>query len=315
MKSIKVAFFTEAGNKRGMGHLIRLYAIYQEFIANKIESIFFLDSDINYNYKYFDIQYFSWDNFSIHDRYDIIFIDSYEADIKIYNQISNLAKIGVYIDDFARLKYPKGVIINFAPDAKKLFYLYERKDKYCLLGLDYLPLRKNITDIENIRKKEQLFIMLGGADVKSLSLKIIQGLSSLKIQKIIVSNNKQIAKKLRKYPNVKVLFQPNDKELIACMAESSLAVSTASMSVYELAYLKTSTIILAISKNQEIGVRQFVKHKLAVSFVDINSVNWIEKLKDEVCLNYSRKMQVDVNISGDGRKKIMQQVLKLCKKS
>ncbi len=315
MKSIKVAFFTEAGNRRGMGHLIRLYAIYQEFIANKIESVFFLDSDIDYKYKYFDIQYFTWDNFSIHDKYDIIFIDSYEADIKIYNQISNLAKVGVYIDDFVRLKYPKGVIINFAPDAKKLFYLYERQEKYCLFGLDYLPLRKNITDVKNIKKKEQLFIMLGGVDIKNLSLKIIQGLSSLKIQKIVVSNNKQISKKLQKYPNVKVLFQPNDKELITSMAESLLAVSTASMSVYELAYLKTSTIILATAKNQEIGVRQFVKHKLAISFVDINDADWIDELKDEVCLNYLRKTQVDANILGNGRTKIMEQVLKLCKKS
>ncbi len=314
MKSTKVAFFAEAGSKRGMGHLVRSYAIYQEFIANKIESVFFLDSDIDYNYKYLDIQYFTWDNFSIHDKYDIIFIDSYEADIKIYNQINNLAKVGVYIDDFMRLKYPKGVIINFAPDAKKLFSLYEREKKYCLFGLNYLPLRKNITDIKNIRKKEQLFIMLGGADIKNLSLKIIQGLSSLKIQKIVVSNNKQISKKLQKYPNVKVLFQPNDKELIASMAESLLAISTASMSVYEFAYLKTSTIILATAKNQEMGVRQFVKHKLAISFVDINSVNWIEKLKNEVCLNCLKKMQGSVNISGDGRKKIMQQVLKLCKK-
>jgi len=315
MELIKVAFFTEAGSKRGMGHLTRLYAIYEEFVANKIESVFFLDSDIDYRYKYPDILYFTWDRFLLYNKYDIVFIDSYEADIYVYNKTSNSAKIGVYIDDYARLKYSKGVIINFAPDAKKLFYPHEKKEHHYLLGLDYLPLRKAISDITDIKKREQLFIMLGGVDVKNLSLKIIQGLSSLKIRKVVVSNDRQIADKLQKYPNVEVLFQPEDKKLITSMAESSLAISTASMSVYELAYLETPTIIVATAKNQEMGAKQFVNHKLAVCFVDINSVNWLEKLRDEAYLHYSRKMQINPNISGDGRKKIIQHVLKLCKKS
>ena len=178
-----------------------------------------------------------------------------------------------------------------------------------------MPLRKAITKTTQKRKKEQLFIMLGGADIKNLSLEIIQGLVSLKIQKVIVSNDKQIVEKLKNYPDIKVLFQPKDEELITSMAESSLAITTASMSVYELAYFKTPTIIIAITKNQKIGIEQLIKHKLTSSFVDIQTTDWIVKLRDIVHTLYSKKAHTNPNILGDGGEKIMQQVLELCKKS
>ena len=40
---MKIAFFTEAGSKRGMGHLIRCQTIANEFEQNNIEINFFFD--------------------------------------------------------------------------------------------------------------------------------------------------------------------------------------------------------------------------------------------------------------------------------
>ena len=58
------------------------------------------------------------------------------------------------------------------------------------------------------------------------------------IKKVIVANNETTNNKLCMYNNVKVLFQPNDDELIKEMATSSYAISTASMSLYELSFLQ-----------------------------------------------------------------------------
>ena len=141
MKNVRVAFFTEAGHSRGMGHLIRSFVISEKLKSLGVETFFFLDSNIFFNGKFKEITYFDWGKFDISNNYDIIFIDSYEADIGVYQQISNACKVAVYVDDFKRLDYPKGVILNFAPDAGELFYKDKEERLHYLLGLKYLPLR------------------------------------------------------------------------------------------------------------------------------------------------------------------------------
>jgi len=315
MSQIKVAFFTEAGSKRGMGHLVRLYTIYEEFVANKIDSVFFLDSDINYDYKFSNIHYFTWNTFTLHKKYDIIFIDSYEADINIYKEITNSTKVGVYIDDYARLEYPKGVIINFAPDAKELFYPNEKKQYHYLLGLDYLPLRKAITKTTQKRKEEQIFIMLGGADTQGLTQQIVHSLESLNISLVVVCNNAETFTTLKGYTNVTLLYKPTDKELVQQMAQSKLAITTASMSVYELAYLHTPSLIIAITKNQSIGIEQLISHKLAAAFVDITKADWEKKIVTNVQKLFNTRISINTAISKDASQKIYSKVLSLCKNS
>ena len=316
MSQIRVAFFTEAGSKRGMGHLVRLYSIYEEFVAKKIESIFFLDSDINYDYKFSNIHYFTWNTFTLQKKYDIIFIDSYEAEINIYKEISNATKVSVYIDDYARLEYPKGVIVNFAPDAKDLFYPNTKNKYHYLLGLDYLPLRKAIVKTKQKKKKEQIFIMLGGADIKNLTLSIVHQLRLLNINKTVVSNNLEVTEKLKKYEGVTVLFQPSDAKLIKAMSESVMAITTASMSVYELSYLNTSSIIVATAQNQTIGIKQFLKHQLSAFYVDIESSSWCEEIEYYTKkLIASKSIVINKQIDGNATTRIINKVLEICKKS
>ena len=64
-KIMKIAFFTEAGSEKGMGHLIRCKTIANEFEQNNIEINFFLDSDIKYDYKFKNLTYFKWEELNI----------------------------------------------------------------------------------------------------------------------------------------------------------------------------------------------------------------------------------------------------------
>lgn len=244
---LKIAFFTEAGKKRGYGHLIRSYTIYERFSHH--DTTFFLDSDINFDDTLNDIHYFTWENLTIPQEYDIIFIDSYEATLELYETLNKYSKITVYIDDYARLKYPKGVILNISADATQSLY-NNNQEYYYLLGLSYLPLRKKFKEINPVQK-EQIFIMLGGSDTSNLSLELITALKSIKLPKVILNNNAKIAKELAKEEGVQVLYQPDETTLINAMKESSLAITTASMSAYELAYAKIPTIIIAVAKNQD----------------------------------------------------------------
>ncbi len=311
MKNIHIAFFTEAGTSRGMGHFIRSYTISEKFKSLGVKVSFFLDSDICFDDKFKDITYFKWKDFKLNSSYDIIFIDSYEADIDIYNTISNSCKVAVYIDDFKRFDYPKGVILNFAPDAKDIFYKLRDKKHTYLLGLKYIPIRDEFLNLK-IEKKEQIFMMLGGNDVANLSLKLVDTLKNIMTQKIIVSNSKSVANSLKEYKNTRVLYKPSDTELVQAMASSSMAVSTASMSVYELAYLKIPTIIIAVAKNQEIGVSQFIKHDLACDFVSIKNNAWQDDINNKVKYLLNKKSYNSNSIiDGNGTKNIAYEILRL----
>lgn len=311
MKPPKIAFYTEAGSQRGMGHLIRCYSLYEEFKRNGINGSFFLDSNIDFSYKFSDLHPFIWDKFHIDDSYDIIVIDSYEASIDIYNTISKSARVAIFIDDYGRLEYPKGVIVNFAPDAQELFFHDKNPKNLYLLGVDYIPLRREILTV-NPTKQPQIFIMLGGNDIFNVSQMILEALQDIDRKKVVVVNNASIAETLRTYENVTVLHKPSDEELIFEMARSSLAISTASMTVYELAYLTIPTIIVALSENQKIGSLQLLNHHLASYLIDVTDGHWIEDLH-----KYVRSLKpgnIHPTIDGNGRKRIVKFIIGMMKK-
>jgi len=308
---LKIAFYTEAGKKRGYGHLVRSYTIYEYCKKKGFDSTFFLDSDINFSDKYSDIHKFSWSNFNINKAYDIIFIDSYDADIRIYEYIESICKVPIYIDDYRRLEYPRGVILNFAPDADSIFYK-EKADRHTyLLGLDYIPIR-NVFMETKVKKEKQIFIMLGGTDTGNIiSANILSNIKDIHIKKVVVINQANTRLKLEKLENTKVLYKPTDKELSYEMAKSFMAISTASMCIYELAYLNIPTIIIAISENQKIGSSQFLKHKLALKLIDIQSGDYSKEINE--CIKNLKKNS-DIKIDGNGNKRILDSIIKLASK-
>ena len=302
---LKVAFFTEAGSKRGYGHLIRCYTIAQEFQAYELD--FFVDSDLNFDGKMPYLHYFTWETLKLTKNYDVIFIDSYIADREIYTMLQKSSKLCVYIDDFARLEYPKGLIINFAPDAKKLFYKEKKADYSYLLGLDYIPIRKEFKEVQ-VDKKEQLFIMLGGSDTANISLKIVDILQDMPLQKIVVHNDLSTVKKLKQYKNVEVLYQPDDITLIKAMKSSSLAITTTSMSSYELAYLQIPSMLIGSSKNQQDGIEQLLKHHIAFDAVSIEDPQWLNKLYQGI---KSKDSLLFAQVDAEGTQRIYNKVMEL----
>ena len=311
MRDIRVAFFTEAGYSRGMGHLIRSFTISKKFKSSGIKTFLFLDSDESFDDKFKDIMYFSWKDFELIEDYDIIFIDSYEADIEVYRKIANACKVAVYVDDFKRLDYPKGVILNFSPDAGELFYKDKKERHSYLLGLEYLPIRDEFVSKKRVKKKK-MFIMLGGSDVANLSLDLIGALKDIEIKKLIISNDNNVVKNLEKYEDVEVLYKPSAAQLARAMASSSVAISTASMGAYELAYFKIPTIIIAVAKNQETGVSQFIKHNLASGSISIKNNSWKKDIKNKIeFILEKNNYHTGNSIDGSGANNIANKVLEL----
>jgi len=268
--------YVDAYKTFGLGHLIRTRTIAKEFGEYK-ESI---------------------NNF-LAKKADIAIVDSYRAYFLHYKNIANLSKKAIFLDDYNRIQYPKGVLVNIAFNAKKIV---KQKNTINLLGIDYVPIREEFLNIKSSDKKH-ILIILGGLDIKSLSCEI----EKLPFNFLVVTANKEIAKKCKN-----VLFNPTTKILAKAFSESILAISAAGMSLYELNYLKIPTIAIKVAKNQK-GVYEFQKRGFIKDiFEKVNikelekSIKWHLNNYDKVLNKYTKRL-----IDGCGVKRIKEAVERL----
>lgn len=85
----------------------------------------------------------------MHDT-NIVIIDSYLAGIKNYEIVCQNKKHALFIDDFNRLNYPCGHILNGSIGIDEKYYS-KKEGLIYLLGTKYIPLRKPFWNIEKKR--------------------------------------------------------------------------------------------------------------------------------------------------------------------
>jgi len=302
---LKVLILTEGSKSFGLGHVSRISSIYDALTMNNFDTEIMVKGDntvasIIQNRKY---KIFDWIN-SIQDipfhKFNVIIIDSYTAPKEIYDYISKFNKINVYLDDFKRIEYPKGVVVNGTLFAEELKYP-ESKDIEYLLGTKYLPLRKDFWDLPPKKFKgniEQVLVMFGGDDIKNVTPKIMDFLHSYYPQfrcKVIVGkafqdkNIKEIEKRGKISKNFEIVMYPSGKKIVDLMLESDLGIiASGLMTLYESMCIGLPIITVTTMENQ-VDVLNRVKR---TGFVE--DVGWfdskditkklkikLEKLKDK----------------------------------
>jgi len=269
---MSVFILTEVGKNIGFGHLSRCISICQSFQQRNIVPKTILNIkgnyDLNLNQKYID---FDWINekdrlFKIINNSDVVIIDSYLAPISLYQKISSTVKIKAYIDDYQRLDYPEGIIINPSIFAEKLIYPKKEHTDY-LLGSKYIPLRREFWYVPKRiigNHIKQILITFGGEDIKNMTPKILNSIIKLKTDiKIVViigkgfNHNDQI-KKLENN-RIKLIHDSSSEIIKSNMFESDLAISAGGQTLYELARCGIPTIIISTARNQENNTRGWLK--------------------------------------------------------
>lgn len=297
---MNVFILTEVGDKIGFGHLSRCISIYQSFQKRKIIPHIVLNIkgnyDLNLNQKYIDFDWINENNrlFKIINNSDVVIIDSYLAPISLYQKISSSVKIKAYIDDYQRLDYPEGIIINPSIFAEKLKYPKKKNTDY-LLGSKYIPLRREFWYVPKRiigNHIKQILITFGGEDIKNMTPKILNSIIKLKTDiKIVViigkgfNHNDQI-KKLENN-RIKLIHDSSSEVIKSNMFESDLAISAGGQTLYELARCGIPTIAISTARNQENNIKGWLK----AGFIEyagwwedrnllINISNKIDILKD-----------------------------------
>jgi len=261
---MNVFIITEGGKDIGFGHITRCLSLYQAFEERGFKPKFIIngDNDIEYLLKDINYQIFNWLDeksklFEMVKDADIAVIDSYLADISLYNKIANLVKISVYIDDNKRLDYPKGIVVNGNIHAETLNY--PKKDgKIYLLGTKYTHLRKEFWEVPEKKIKdniESIMVTFGGSDTKNLTPKILKFLnekySELK-KNVIIGRAFQNIGEIKKYTDkdTNLIYYPDAEKMKKIMLESDIAISAGGQTLYELARTGVPTIGVCIAGNQ-----------------------------------------------------------------
>ncbi|MBF0558384.1 MAG: UDP-2,4-diacetamido-2,4,6-trideoxy-beta-L-altropyranose hydrolase [Nitrospirae bacterium] len=260
----RVIILTEGGNNIGFGHITRCDSLYQAFLEEGLSADVIVNGDTAVEDFLSDKRFrlFDWlkedealDR-TLEDA-DIVIIDSYMATYGIYERLSMLVKVPVYMDDYKRLDYPKGIVLNGGINAEELNYP-ERTDITYLLGSRYIPLRKAFWDFsekvinENI---DSLMITFGGDDDRNITPRVLSAiverypgvLKAVAIGKGF-NNVQEIEKSADNKTNI--IYYPDAAGMKDIMIGSDVAISAAGQTLYELARFGVPTIAVAVADNQ-----------------------------------------------------------------
>lgn len=270
---MKVFIITEGSKNTGFGHITRCLSLYQAFNERGIKPKFIVnaDNDVEYLLKQVNYQIFNWLDekrklFEMIKDADIAIIDSYLSDISVYNTLSELVKLSVYIDDNKRLDYPNGIVVNGNIHAEKLQYPKRDGIKY-LLGTRYTPLRKDFWEVPQKKIKERIesiMVTFGGDDARNMTPKIINLLNKEypDLRKNIIigkafRNIEEIKKEIDK--NTNLIYYSDAGKIKEIMLESDITISAGGQTLYELARVGVPTIGICVADNQLESIKEWGK--------------------------------------------------------
>ena len=263
---MRAIILTEGGKHIGLGHIYRCEAIIQALKQLSIDCTFIINGDssiadlilkTDFTLKNWLMDYESIFN----TNSDVVVVDSYHAPLELLKKITSESKLAAFLDDYNRLEYPPGLVINSSITARQLDYKKRNGTEY-LLGTKYHPMRAEFWECKdkaiNHQVKEVL-ITLGGSDMQNLTPSILNLLlPRTGIRKKVVvgkgfSNISEIEKAAD--PTCEIIWFPDAAEMKKLMMEADIAISAAGQTLYELARIGLPTIAIGVADNQNSNVK------------------------------------------------------------
>ena len=295
---MKVFVITEGSSFTGFGHLTRCISLYQAFEERDIQPVFIINGDETVkeflqdkNHEIFDWIAEEKRLLRYIENADIIIIDSYLANYELYEKVSKLAKVPVYIDDNKRIDYPRGIVVNGTIYADELNYPAKQDVAY-LLGSQYIPIRKEFWDVPDKEIKENIatiIITFGGDDARNMTpgiLKLLNENFPKLTKKVIIGKGFKNIKQIEDLKDDKtdLIYYPDAKGMKKIMLESDIALSAGGQTLYELARVSVPTIAIAVADNQMNNVRGWQKARF------IEYAGWWNE--NDIFINITKKIEL-----------------------
>lgn len=292
--NLNVKIFTEGGEKIGFGHISRCTALYDEVSRQGIPvELFILNNGSEDNESSLlesrKVSFVNWQNpdylLKNLDKQDLCIVDSYLAPIEIYELIAGLVKKAVYLDDYGRLDYPQGIVVNPSLSTEGIEYKPKQNVDY-LLGEQYIILRTPFLGKKkrsSNKRIQQVLITLGGADPLNMTERIT-GLLSKEypelVFNVVFGKWSQLTDQLNHLENVKTHYNLTGQEMCDLMLRTDFAISAAGQTIHELVYLQIPFMAIQTVKNQDNNVDALKRIMLNLRIIDYNDPDML-KIIDE----------------------------------
>ncbi len=262
----KVLVLTEGGDGIGYGHITRNIGLVQ-YLKEFGLSVELLVRGENLKEIFFEGERFTkcnWlENFDFGriDNKTLVFVDSYFAEKEFYKKIHERTEKLVIYDDFRRLDYDVGYILNSVAD-EDFYSGYDR----VLCGEDFIFLRKPFWDVD-VRDRDGLvkniLVTLGGNPPKDILISVIEDIN----KKWYNINMKIVSEKIN---GVDAEFTGfcSSKDMVRLMDWADVAISAGGQTLHELYRMKVPTYMIKLAENQEYNIRFYEKR----GFVRVNDI-------------------------------------------
>lgn len=280
----KVIILTESGTNIGIGHIMRCTSLYKEIQNRGFQVEMLINSWMNMDFS------------GLEGCYCIV--DSYLAEIDILNKISYHAKKALFIDDYKRLDYPKGYVVNPSLYGEELDYKKDNDVKY-LLGPSYIILRDSFRRkfVKSINPEiKEITITMGGADPNKYTIEILNQLIN---EFPNINKNVVLGPYFNGYNHVSKISDSSthihrnidDEMMIELILNSDMVISASGQTCHELVQLRTPSLLICAAENQRKNLEYMVKNEFTIEFK-------LNNLIDEfIKLNYFKRMDMSNKMS------------------
>lgn len=254
---MKVLIFTEGGGASGFGHVTRCLSLYSAFREAGADAEILLAGNaaaagLLRGARHRVMDWRGPRGLAALSGGEIAVVDSYSAPLSFYRQAADKARLLVSLDDYKRLAYPPGLVVNGAVAAGQLSYPRAKGVTY-LLGGQYAPLRPEFRACQRRvqrAKLEKVLITFGGADAEGLAGKL--------------------GAFLRKATGLKIETPAAGRRLGAAavrrnMLRADACVTACGQTTYELAACGTPQVGVGFAANQALNIKGWVARR-AIKF-------------------------------------------------
>ena len=295
---MEVAIFTEGSKEIGFGHLTRSLSLAQALRGVGLKAKFYLGGD-RFAEDFLQREGFEVEVFPRLEDIEKIprgwgaFVDSYLAGEEFYREVSERFERKVYLDDFFRLDYPAGAILNYVP-ALEVPWRYRNRE--LLWGEKYHLIRRPFWEVPQklIRKGvSKIMVTFGGDDIRNLTPRVVKALlnrlKGVQIHTVVGAgfrNVEHLEELARQHPDrVFLHYNLNGEGMKNLMLEADIAVSAGGQTLFELARVGTPTVAVGVADNQFPNLRGFSERGFLNGFLW-----WDQELLQEQLIDAVEKL-------------------------
>ena len=326
---MKIIILTEAGRESGFGHFTRCLALTQAFKEKGIQVELLVDGDESFRtlHDAAEVKTTHWrqngDLDELLSGARVVIIDSYLASIDLYQKVSSKIALTLYLDDYCRLNYPKGMIWNGAIGVEDTDYGRDKSE--CLLGVDYALVRKEFWEPHDKVINDdigRILVSVGGEDRHGVLVDLVKFLSkrySSLEKRIIIPRTFVSVEEFRSIMdnNSSFVYHPNGQMMREEMLEADIAVSGGGQTLYELARMGVPVVGICLFENQrtnlsnwhKCGFVDFVVNRGVADIMDL-----IEQRIDQLRSHQERVWRSAIGrrfVGGQGARRVVE---KLCER-